>query len=176
MERGRSDHRKGGSEPGKGVCRESRLEERRYHRVSDGVWMTLKRTLVLEEEEADNRSFLEDEDEVFHTPPSSPRNMPPGDDPRLHDPVLAGSNATQRHYTPVRAQRMLTLHDTIVRDITHPEATRLSAAVLDAARVEGRRRLVMSYFPGCDGHSSHTVKYLPPRHDGDGAADSRKGR
>ena len=64
MERGRSDHAKGGIEPGKGVSRESRLEERRYHRVSDGVWMTLKRTLVLEEEEADKRSFLEDEDEA----------------------------------------------------------------------------------------------------------------
>ena len=166
MEFDRLDHRRERRDRGRDR-REWCLEERRYHKVSEGVWKTLQRTLVLEEEEADQWSFLEEEEEVFLTPPESPRDASDGDDPRLHDTVLRESNATKRRYTPSRAQRMLTLHDTIVRDLTHPEAVRLSASALDTPRMEGPRRLVISYFPGCDGKPGSTIKYPPPCHGRD---------
>ena len=141
----------------------SRQEDMRYHRVSTGVWQTLKRTLVIEEEEAEHRSFLEEDCETFHTPPQSPTKLLSGGDSRLADPVLSTSNASRRHYTPVRAERMLYHHDTIVRDLMHPEACRISAAGLDAPRGEGRRKMVMTYYPAKDGLPSRTVKYNLPR-------------
>lgn len=137
-----------------------REDERRYHRVSNGVWQTLKRSMVIEEEEADRRSFVESGVEAYHTPPQSPREVTPNDDPRLHDPMLTGTQVSNRLYTPSRAQLMLTLHDTIVRDLTRPEASRLPAAALEPTRVEGRRKQVISYFPGRDGSAGRTVRYM----------------
>lgn len=133
--------------------------DRDYQRVSDAVWKTLKRTLVLEEEEADMRSFLEDDVETFHTPPESPDAIGEADDSRLLDPILSKSDASQRHYTPTRAQRMLYLHDTIVRDLTRPEASRIPAIGVEAARRESRRKLTMTYIPSGDGSPGRTVKY-----------------
>ena len=138
----------------------SRVDERKYHRVSNGVWNTLKRSMVIEEEEAERCTFIETEDEVYHTPPQSPGEVTSNDDPRLHDPMLIGKEVSSRLYTPSRAQLMLTLHDTIVRDLTRPEASRLPPAALEPTRVEGRRKQVMSYFPGRDGAPGRTVRYV----------------
>ena len=118
---------------------------------------------MLEEDEAEKRYFIETKDDVYITPPQSPRELTSNDDPRIHDPILSRTEVSQRRYTASRAQLMLTLHDTIVRDLTKPEAQRLPAAALDAERVQGRRKHVMSYFPGCNGNPGHTVKYGVPK-------------
>lgn len=76
-------------------------EQRRIDRVSAAVWETLKRTSTLEE--------LEEElsEEEFYTPPGSPSQI---NNDFADGPVRFGGC---RVHTPVRAERLLGLHERI---------------------------------------------------------------
>ncbi len=83
-------------------------EESRRERVSDAIWETLKRTLILEENEANDS----DED-VFFTQPNSPTDLKP----TIIEPTPSALHCL---YTPSRSKRLLNLHEKIVEELFNP--------------------------------------------------------